>query len=88
MIRPVSVLLQTLSSTALTGYCYLCPGGYSGRAKGVEPSAVQECHHQVRTQPHCRLRKEIGAMSEAIGLPKVVSDIAKQLYKKIEDSKH
>ena len=26
-------------------------------------------------------------MSEAIGLPKVVSDIAKQLYKKIEDSK-
>jgi transcription initiation factor TFIIB len=26
-------------------------------------------------------------MSEAIGLPKVVSDIAKQLYKKVEDSK-
>ena len=26
-------------------------------------------------------------MSDAIGLPKVVSDIAKQLYKKIEDSK-
>jgi transcription initiation factor TFIIB len=31
--------------------------------------------------------KEIGAMSDAIGLPKVVSDIAKQLYKKVEDSK-
>jgi transcription initiation factor TFIIB len=31
--------------------------------------------------------KQIGTMSDAIGLPKTVSDMAKQLYKKAEDSK-
>lgn len=60
--------------------------GYSGRAK--ELSRAQSKNATTKSERNLiAAYKEIGAMSEAIGLPKVVSDIAKQLYKKIEDSK-
>lgn len=60
--------------------------GYSGRAK--ELSRTQNKNSTSKSERNLiAAYKEIGAMSEAIGLPKVVSDIAKQLYKKIEDSK-
>ena len=60
--------------------------GYSGRAK--ELSRAQSKNATTKSDRNLiAAYKEIGAMSEAIGLPKVVSDIAKQLYKKIEDSK-
>src|SRR5271155_2793168 len=60
--------------------------GYSGRAK--ELSRAQSKNASTKSERNLiAAYKEIGAMSEAIGLPKVVSDIAKQLYKKIEDSK-
>jgi transcription initiation factor TFIIB len=60
--------------------------GYSGRAK--ELSRAQSKNATSRSERNLiAAYKEIGAMSEAIGLPKVVSDTAKQLYKKIEDSK-
>lgn len=60
--------------------------GYSGRAK--ELSRAQNKNAVTKSERNLiAAYKEIGAMSEAIGLPKVVSDIAKQLYKKIEDSK-
>jgi len=60
--------------------------GYSGRAK--ELSRAQSKNATSKSERNLiAAYKEIGAMSEAIGLPKVVSDIAKQLYKKIEDSK-
>jgi transcription initiation factor TFIIB len=60
--------------------------GYSGRAK--ELSRTQTKNAATKSEQNLvSAYKEIGAMSEAIGLPKVVSDIAKQLYKKVEDSK-
>jgi transcription initiation factor TFIIB len=60
--------------------------GYSGRAK--ELSRAQTKSAATKSERNLiTAYKEIGAMSEAIGLPKVVSDIAKQLYKKVEDSK-
>lgn len=60
--------------------------GYSGRAK--ELSRAQNKNATSKSERNLiAAYKEIGAMSDAIGLPKVVSDIAKQLYKKIEDSK-
>ena len=60
--------------------------GYSGRAK--ELSRAQSKNATTKSERNLiAAYKEIGAMSEAIGLPKVVSDIAKQLYKKIEDEK-
>lgn len=60
--------------------------GYSGRAK--ELSRAQSKSASSKSERNLiAAYKEIGAMSDAIGLPKNVSDIAKQLYKKIEDSK-
>jgi transcription initiation factor TFIIB len=60
--------------------------GYSGRAK--ELSRAQAKNATSKSERNLiAAYKEIGAMSEAIGLPKSVSDIAKQLYKKVEDSK-
>jgi transcription initiation factor TFIIB len=60
--------------------------GYSGRAK--ELTRAQNKNSTSKSERNLiAAYKEIGAMAEAIGLPKNVSDIAKQLYKKIEDSK-
>jgi transcription initiation factor TFIIB len=60
--------------------------GFSGRAK--ELSRAQTKSAATKSERNLvSAYKEIGAMSDAIGLPKVVSDIAKQLYKKVEDSK-
>jgi transcription initiation factor TFIIB len=60
--------------------------GYSGRAK--ELARTQTKNAATKSERNLiTAYKEIGAMSDAMGLPKVVSDIAKQLYKKVEDSK-
>jgi transcription initiation factor TFIIB len=60
--------------------------GYSGRAR--ELTRAQNKNSTSKSERNLvAAYKEIGAMAEAIGLPKNVSDIAKQLYKKIEDSK-
>jgi len=60
--------------------------GYSGRAKDLSRAQTKSASSKA-DQNLVTAYKEIGAMSEAIGLPKVVSDIAKQFYKKVKDSK-
>jgi transcription initiation factor TFIIB len=60
--------------------------GHSGRAKELTRAQTKNSSSKSE-RDLIAAYKEIGAMSDAIGLPKTVSDIAKQLFKRIEDSK-
>jgi transcription initiation factor TFIIB len=60
--------------------------GYSGRAKELSRTQAKTATNKADRNLLVAY-KQIDTMCDPIGLPKVVSDIAKQVYKKVEDSR-